>query len=284
MRPGKPTSAGTSNASTARMNTSIASAMIEGSDSRMVTRRIVCQTPAPCTRAASSSSGFELRSVALTKQERQRRPQEAFDQHHAGHRIDIDDDVGVAGERPVEMIDRSGFAEEQQPGGDVEDVGRAERDDRGEIGERLERRVGALDDPRRHPPDQQRQRRARRREHQRVDRGGDDVPALQHRLEIAEAPGGAARRRPGDGEAALHQEQERRHDQRQQDHDQQRRHDRRLMRRQAGPAWRNSRECSPRIDTRDVGRRGHGTRFLPVVIAAILQATGAACQRSIDPG
>ena len=42
-----------------------------------------------------------------------------------------------------------------------------------------------------------------------------------------------ARRRPGDGEAALHQEQERRHDQRQQDHDQQRREDRRLPRRQA---------------------------------------------------
>ncbi len=66
MRPGRPTSAGTSNASTARMNTSIASAMIEGSDSRMVTRWIVCQTPAPCTRAASSSSGLALRSVALT--------------------------------------------------------------------------------------------------------------------------------------------------------------------------------------------------------------------------
>ena len=67
MRPGKPTSAGTSNASMARMNTSIDSARIEGSESRMVTRRIVCQTPAPHTRAASSSSGLALRSVAPTR-------------------------------------------------------------------------------------------------------------------------------------------------------------------------------------------------------------------------
>jgi len=66
MRPGKPTSAGTSKASMARMKTSIESAMMAGSDSRMVTRRIVAQTPAPLTRAASSSSGLALRKVAPT--------------------------------------------------------------------------------------------------------------------------------------------------------------------------------------------------------------------------
>ncbi len=161
------------------------------------------------------------------------------------------------------MIDRAGLAEEQQPGGDVEDIGRAQRDDRGEIGERLERRVGALDDPGRHPADQERQRRARRREHQRIDGGGDDVPALQHRLEIAEAPRRRARRRPGDGEAALDQEQERRHHQRQQDDDQQRGEDRGLPRRQAGAARRGRRKGGAGIDTRDVSRRGHETRFLP---------------------
>ena len=66
MRPGRPTSAGTSKASMARMKTSMASAMMAGSDSRMVTRRMVAHTPAPLTRAASSSSGLALRSVAPT--------------------------------------------------------------------------------------------------------------------------------------------------------------------------------------------------------------------------
>ena len=67
MRPGNPTSAGTSNASMARMNTSIESASMDGSDSRNVTRRIVPQTPAPLMRAASSSSGLALCSVAPTR-------------------------------------------------------------------------------------------------------------------------------------------------------------------------------------------------------------------------
>jgi hypothetical protein len=65
-RPGKPTSAGTSNASMARMNTNIANASMEGSDSRKVTRWMVAHNPAPLTRAASSSSGLALRKVAPT--------------------------------------------------------------------------------------------------------------------------------------------------------------------------------------------------------------------------
>jgi hypothetical protein len=48
------------------MKTSIASARMEGSDSRNVTRAMVAHRPAPLTRAASSSSGLALRKLAPT--------------------------------------------------------------------------------------------------------------------------------------------------------------------------------------------------------------------------
>ena len=51
----------------ARMKTSIASARMDGSESRKVTRRMVIHVPAPLTRAASSNSGLALRSVAPTR-------------------------------------------------------------------------------------------------------------------------------------------------------------------------------------------------------------------------
>ena len=162
----------------------------------------------------------------------------------------------------VEMIDRPGLAEEQQPGRDVEDVGRAERDDRGEIGERLERRVGALDDPGGDPADHEREQRARRREHERVDAGGDEVAALRApprncRGPTAESPDVG----PAMVSAALQQQQERRHHQRREDHDQQRRQHRRLPRRPPRPARRHrpaGRRDSPDAQCRgQVRGRGH---------------------------
>ena len=62
--PGSPTSAGTSNASMARMKTSRASASTEGNASLRVMRRIVSHTLAPQMRAASSYSGLLVRKVA----------------------------------------------------------------------------------------------------------------------------------------------------------------------------------------------------------------------------
>ena len=59
-----PTSAGTSNASSERMNTSMVTASTAGSDRRNVTLRNTCQPPAPDMRAASSRSGLKFRSVA----------------------------------------------------------------------------------------------------------------------------------------------------------------------------------------------------------------------------
>src|SRR5437899_9002704 len=114
MRPGSPTSAGTSNASMARMNTSIDNARMEGSDSRNVTRAMVAPTPAPLTRAASSSSGLAFAQGRGHQEKCERRPQEALHHDHAGHGIDVDQNVGCSGERAVELVDRAGLAEKQQ--------------------------------------------------------------------------------------------------------------------------------------------------------------------------
>ena len=166
------------------------------------------------------------------------------------------DPVSVA----IEVVDRAGLAEEQQPGGDIEDVGRAERDDRGQIGERLERRIGALDNPGGRPADQQRQHGARRREHQRVHAGGEKVPAAQHRFEIAQPPLRGVHGGARDRHAALHQEHERRHHQRGQDHNQERRQPCGLPRRNPRPARRDRRRLGSRSDVADmrqIGGRGH---------------------------
>ena len=165
-----------------------------GSDSRMVTRRMVAQTPAPLHARRLLELRIGVAQRGAHQQERQRRPQEALDQHHAGHGIDVDQHVGRAGQVAVELVDRPGLAEHQEPGRDIENVGRAERDDRGHIGEPLERRIGALDDPGHDPADQQRDGGAAGRERQRVEGGGDESAGRRARSGNSPGPSGWLRR------------------------------------------------------------------------------------------
>ena len=163
---------------------------------------------------AAHARGFLELGVGIAQrrahqQERERRPQKSFDQDHSGHGVDVDQHVGCAGEMAIELIDRPGLAEHQQPGTDIENVRSSKRDDRGEIGERLERRVGALDDPGADPADHNRYRRAAGREYERVDARCDKAPAAEHGREIPDAPLYAALR-IGDQNACLDEKQERR--------------------------------------------------------------------------
>ena len=162
--------------------------------------------------------GVRIAQRGADEQERERRPQKAFDDHHAGHGIDVDEDIRVAGERAVEMIDRSGLAEEQKPSGDVENVRCAERDDRGEIGECLER-VGALDDPGGDPADHERSAALAAANTSELARG-EEIARVQHGCEIAETPLVGERGRPRNRHTSLQQKHERRHHQRAKDHNQ----------------------------------------------------------------
>ena len=173
------------------------------------------------------------------QEERQRRPQEALDHDHAGHGIDVDQKVGGAGNAAVELIDRAGLAEQQQPRRHIKNVRRAERDDRGEIGQRLERRIGALDDPGGGPSDRQRDHRAAGREHERVGAGGKEAPTPQHRFEIGQAPFAAALRVHDTG---FEQKHERRQHQRGEHDDQDRRKQRASGKRRDGTTASRSRD------------------------------------------
>ena len=66
MRPGVPSSAGTSNVSTAMMNDRNSDARMPGSISGSVTRRMMCAREAPLTAAASSSTGSAARIAGAT--------------------------------------------------------------------------------------------------------------------------------------------------------------------------------------------------------------------------
>ena len=236
MRPGSPTSAGTSNASMARMKTSIASARMDGSESRKVTRRMVIHDA-----GTAHARGFLQLRIGVAQrrahqEKRQRRPQEALDHDHPGHGIDVDQNVGGAGNAAVELIDRAGLAEQQQPRRHIKNVRRSERDDRGEIGQRLERRIGALDDPGGGPADRQRDHRAAGREHERVGADGKEAPTPQHRFEVGQAPFAAALRVHDTG---FEQKHERRQHQRGEHDDQDRRKQRRLVSGETGPKRRD---------------------------------------------
>ena len=63
---GEPSRAGMPNCSAARMNTSMALAMIEGATSGKVTRSAVLTTPAPADSEASSIVGFIVRNAPAT--------------------------------------------------------------------------------------------------------------------------------------------------------------------------------------------------------------------------
>jgi hypothetical protein len=77
----------------------------------------------------------------------ERRPQKSFDHDHSGEGIHVEDRPDASRHSHQRSIDRAGAAEQEQPGRDVENVGRAERYDRRQIGEGLERRRSAHDEP-----------------------------------------------------------------------------------------------------------------------------------------
>ena len=88
--PARPTRAGTSNDSKARMTTSSISASTPGRPSRSVIERKVVSGPAP-----AHHRGFLERGVGRTQhrrhqQEGQRREAHALDQDHAPHRVDVE--------------------------------------------------------------------------------------------------------------------------------------------------------------------------------------------------
>jgi hypothetical protein len=95
--------------------------------------------------AASSNAASEFRNTGVNK-ERKRRPEHPFDEDHPAQRIDVDLD-SAAEHLMDQRVDRPGFPEQQEPGDDVEHVGNAERDDRGDIEQLSQRRVGALGEP-----------------------------------------------------------------------------------------------------------------------------------------
>jgi len=72
----------------ARMNTSIESARIDGS-AAAVTRRMVSQNAGTMHARDLFQLWIGIAQGGPDQQERQRRPQEALDQHHAGHRVDV---------------------------------------------------------------------------------------------------------------------------------------------------------------------------------------------------
>src|SRR5262249_53355492 len=108
------------------------------------------------------------------------------------------------------------------------------RDYRAEIGKRLERRVGALDDPGIDPADDQRQRGAAGGENERVRGGCEEAAACENRDEIREAPFTPALRI---GKTPPARKEDRRNDQRREDDDQQRREHRRLVFGQLAPEF-----------------------------------------------
>jgi hypothetical protein len=165
--------------------------------------------PRPAHARCLLQLGIGVAQARADQEKGERRPEKALDQDHAGQRIDVEQHVGRPGERAVELVDRSGLAEHEEPGADIENVGRAERDDGGEIGERLPWRVGALDDEGVGRAEHQRQRGAARGEQERITQRREELPGAEHAGEIVETKPHAAVRR-GHRDAALQQEDERR--------------------------------------------------------------------------
>ena len=167
---------------------------------------------------AAHARGFLVFGIGLgehrrQQQEGERRPQKPFDQDHAGHGIDVE---ARQPDRRDEIVERPVAAEQEQPGDDIEHERRAERDDRGEIGEGLERRIGALDQPGDEAAEGERDRHAAEAEDQRIRQAAEELPVGQKPPVIGEGEiAGRAGHRRG-VQAAVEQENQRRHDQEQQ--------------------------------------------------------------------
>ena len=167
---------------------------------------------------AAHACGFLVFGIGLGEHRRQqeeskRRPQKPFDQDHAGHGIDVE---ARQPDRGDEIVERPVAAEQKQPGDDIEHERRAERDDRGEIGEGLERRIGALDQPRHQAAEGERDRHAAEAEDQRIEQAAEELPVGQELPVIGEGEiAGRAGHRRG-VQAAVEQKNQRRHDQDQQ--------------------------------------------------------------------
>ena len=184
-RPGRPTSAGVSNASNARMKIRISSAAIAGVTSLSVIRRNV--VPRPRRHHRGFLEGRVIRAEhRRQQQEAQRRVLDALHQDHAAQRVHVEHRIGRTGEPHQDLIDRSGSPEDQQEGDRVEHARNAERNDRNDDHQAAQRRVGALDDPGLHAAERQRNDRRAQRIERGVEREREELVVLDQRAVIAQ--------------------------------------------------------------------------------------------------
>ncbi len=168
---------------------------------------------------AADAGGLLERGIGVAEHRRQqqegeRRPQQPLDEDHAAERIDVDGRPCAAEPIVQQRVDRPGFAEQQQPGDDVEDIGNAERDDRGQIEDLPAWRIGPLGKPGLRRADHQReQRRAQRIEHA-VEQRRPERAAAEDRGEVPKGEGAEAAARIELMHARIGQEHERRNDRR----------------------------------------------------------------------